>query len=89
MAEDLFEVAVRFFEAAVQTNINDIMKIYYGVPNEFAFTFLVALNKTLEGLLPLLDDTQKDLYENMVTNGKTAVVVLPNMKGDINDEDHD
>ena len=89
MPDEILEALARFFEAAVQASIDDITKLYSMVPESFAFTFLVALNKTLEGLLPLLDDAQKGLYENMVANGKTAVVVLPYMKGDNNDEDHD
>ena len=71
------EMAERFLEMVIQTNINDIAKLYSQVPDELNFSFLVAMKVALDSLLPSLSDHDRELYDAVLAASETVVIKIP------------
>lgn len=75
MKEDDF--MFRFIESCIRVNTDDVMQVYDKIPEEFSFTFLVALKVLHDGLLPTLNERDRQLYDKIMEHSETVVIKIP------------
>ena len=69
------DVVHEIVDMVVQRHITDLVDLYNEVPQQFDWAFLAAMKVTLEALLPRLSITDLAIYEHVVGNSQTTVLL--------------
>ena len=71
------EIVDFLLEGMIQANIKAIARLYSAVPDEFNFAFLASMKVLLDGLLPTLSESDRELYDKILERSELTVIMIP------------